>query len=100
MLHVLSLCWINGINLRSSLISFQPHKIQAEAMMKRIRLLAESIWPNAQVQAYGSYATSLSIIASDLDLLIIGATATYAGEEIKDLVLNSKAPHFVIWPMH
>jgi len=59
------------------------YKPQAEAMIKRIRVLAESVWPSAQVQAYGSYATSLSIIASDLDLLIIGATATYAGPPLR-----------------
>lgn len=38
--------------------------------MERMRALCASLWPQAQVKAYGSYATGLRLPTSDLDLVI------------------------------
>ena len=36
----------------------------------RLRQVVQQLWPRAQVQAFGSYVTGLSLPSSDLDLVI------------------------------
>lgn len=45
-------------------------------MLQKIKDLVISIWPEASVGIYGSYATGLCIPSSDLDLVILDAKPT------------------------
>ena len=52
-------------------------KIQAESMLKKLQDLVSSIWPKAYISVYGSYATSLCLPSSDLDVVVMNANTNH-----------------------
>jgi DNA polymerase sigma len=45
-------------------------------MVKKVENTVKSLWKDASVKIYGSFATNLSIPSSDLDLVVIGTQKT------------------------
>ncbi len=59
------------------------YKPKADAMIEKIQMIASTLWHSACVKVYGSYATCLCIPSSDLDLVVMGATAAFAGQPLR-----------------
>lgn len=47
------------------------HRIRGD-VVHRIEKIIQSLWPQAQVQVFGSYRTGLYLPTSDIDLVVIG----------------------------
>lgn len=47
------------------------HRIRGDVIL-RIEKIIQSLWPEAQVQVFGSYRTGLYLPTSDIDLVVIG----------------------------
>lgn len=47
------------------------HRIRGD-VVHRIEKIIQSLWPEAQVQVFGSYRTGLYLPTSDIDLVVIG----------------------------
>lgn len=47
------------------------HRIRGD-VIHRIECIILSLWPEAQVQVFGSYRTGLYLPTSDIDLVVIG----------------------------
>lgn len=47
------------------------HRIRGD-VIHRIERIIISMWPDAQVQVFGSYRTGLYLPTSDIDLVVIG----------------------------
>lgn len=47
------------------------HAIRGD-VINRIEKIILSMWPEAQVQVFGSYRTGLYLPTSDIDLVVIG----------------------------
>ena len=55
--------------------AFQPTPREAAArteLLERLRELATSVWPEAEVTPFGSYATGLFLPSSDVDVVVLG----------------------------
>lgn len=50
---------------------FMARLNRQQQMIQRVRWAVARLWPGAQVEVYGSYATCLSIPSSDLDLVVV-----------------------------
>jgi hypothetical protein len=53
---------------------------RVEAILEKLHAIASSLWQNSHIKIYGSYATSLCIPSSDLDLVVMGASSTMPGK--------------------
>lgn len=53
------------------------------SMTSKILQVARKIWENASLKIYGSFATSLAIPSSDLDIVVLGARTE--GEQVINL---------------
>lgn len=49
----------------------RSEKVAREEAVKRVRIVVESIWKNAQLQVFGSFATGLYLPTSDIDAVIL-----------------------------
>jgi len=55
--------------------AFQPTPKEAAArtdLLERLRELATSVWPEAEVTPFGSYSTGLFLPSSDVDVVVLG----------------------------
>eukprot|EP01117_Protostelium_nocturnum_P003722 TRINITY_DN1499_c1_g2_i2.p1 TRINITY_DN1499_c1_g2~~TRINITY_DN1499_c1_g2_i2.p1 ORF type:complete len:600 (+),score=145.72 TRINITY_DN1499_c1_g2_i2:2040-3839(+) len=55
---------------------YQP---KVEEMIRKITIMVVRLWEGAKVEIYGSYATSLCIPSSDVDLVVFGANTNNSG---------------------
>jgi DNA polymerase sigma len=57
-------------------------------VMELVRELVGSVWPEADVQAYGSFYTGLELPSSDVDVVVCGiAGRRYVyGEKVKNKI--------------
>lgn len=66
------------------------YRPQARATIAKIQEISESLWPSSSVRVYGSFATSLCIPSSDLDLVILGVTCENPLSTFKQELLRKK----------
>ncbi|GAB1598024.1 terminal nucleotidyltransferase 4A-like [Argonauta hians] len=67
-------------------------KFMREGVVKRIRNVVKQLWPDAQVEIFGSFCTGLYLPTSDIDLVVFGTWETPPLWKLKDaLVENSIA---------
>ena len=50
-----------------------------EAAIERVRILVQSIWPQAQCDVFGSFGTGLAIPSSDVDIVVSGMVVPCVG---------------------
>ncbi len=75
---VLSLAWWSSFTPSSTHTHThtQHRRVYQELMISKIRAIVAKLWSNSLVECYGSYATSLCIPSSDLDLVVLLSAAS------------------------
>ncbi len=81
--HIVSLTSVRSVSVLSlGGLRSLPHRhtqhrrVYQELMISKIRAIVAKLWSNSLVECYGSYATSLCIPSSDLDLVVLLSAAS------------------------
>lgn len=64
-------------------------KHMREGVVERIRHVVKQLWPDAQVEIFGSFRTGLYLPTSDIDLVVLGTWETPPLWKLKDALVEN-----------
>lgn len=84
------------IGLHDEIIDFYTYmsprpeeKCMREGVVERIRRVVKQLWPDAQVEIFGSFRTGLYLPTSDIDLVVLGTWDPPPLWELKDALVEN-----------